>query len=200
MKHESLIALWTRDFLKLKAKDSFDFQWQSSSTNDLAKEQAFKKKSSLPFFYLSAQQSKGRGRNNKKWENSDLMLSLLWESQSLQIYPKACESFALDLKNSLEKVWPELSLTIKAPNDLYLGDSKLAGLLLEVLKQGQWTALILGLGLNVFHSPSHISASHLSCFTKRIDFPAWSAFLELLISLWSERFKAYSKPFKNEIS
>ena len=189
-----LIALWTKSFLELKAKSSFYFKWKSSNTNDLAKKKAFTKHFSLPIFCLSVKQSRGRGFGNKKWENSDLMLSVLWESAGLKIDPKACKSLVWDLKKALEQTWPELlpTLKVKAPNDLYLKEAKLAGLLLEVLKQGSKTALILGLGLNVFQSPSHLPATYLSSVTKKIDQKSWLNFLELLITLWSKRVGTYS--------
>ena len=188
------IPLWTKSFLEPKAKGSFYFKWRVSSTNDVAKKKAFQNSSSLPLFVLSVKQSRGRGFDNKKWENSDLMLSVLWESKALQVPPKACESLAGDLKKALEQTWPELRplLKVKAPNDLYLKESKVAGLLLEVLKQGQKQALILGLGLNVFHSPPHLPATHLATEAKKISSQTWSIFLENLIPLWSKTVKSYS--------
>ena len=139
-------------------------------------------------------QSRGRGFGDQKWENSDLMLSVLWESDSLQIPPQACEYLAGDLKKALEQTWPELRplLKVKAPNDLYLKEAKVGGLLLEVLKQGQKQALILGLGLNVFHSPPHLPATHLTAEAKKINPQTWSNFLEKLIPLWSKTVKSYS--------
>ena len=122
------------------------------------------------------------------------MLSLLWESKSLQVPPKACESLAGDLKKALGETWPELQpfLKVKAPNDLYLKEAKLAGLLLEVLKQGQKQALILGLGLNVFQSPPHLLATYMATEAKKINSKTWSIFLEKLIPLWSKTIKNYS--------
>ena len=47
-----------------------------------------------------------------------------------------------------------LPLRIKAPNDIYLGDGKLSGLLVEVTQKGQDFFVYVGLGLNVTDAPN----------------------------------------------
>ena len=179
------ISLWTQQFLK-QNDISFYFKELSSSSNDWAKESAFKALSS-PTVFLVKQQSRGHGYNDKKWEDSDLMLSFLWEKDFLEIPLKACEDFAIDLKQALKSVWPQLDFKVKAPNDLYLDGKKLAGLLLEVLKQGSKTALIVGLGLNVFSAPKNLKAVCLAEQTQDIDRKLWQSFLKNLILYWSQR-------------
>ena len=133
------------------------------------------------------QQSQGRGRENRKWENSDLMISFLWEGNLKKITASSCEDFALDLKKALKTVWPVLPLQVKAPNDLYLNDKKTAGILLEILHQGSEIALIVGLGLNVFSCPENLKATCMAEHTKDIHLKKWESFLEYLFSLWSKR-------------
>ncbi|MCZ0932175.1 MAG: hypothetical protein OXJ52_03370 [Oligoflexia bacterium] len=182
-----LVSLWTQQFLE-KNKLSFYFKEQAGNSNDWAKETAFKGLSS-PTIFLVNRQSQGRGYGNKKWENSDLMISFLWEKNFSDIHLKASEDFALDLKQALKSTWPQLDFKVKAPNDLYLEGDKLAGLLLEVLKQGSKTALIVGLGLNVFSAPKNLKAVCLSQKTQDIHLKTWQSFLRDLTFYWSQRVK-----------
>jgi len=182
---QTIIALWTKSWLSKKGVP-FCFLEQAKSSNDLAKEQAFKNANNFVIF-LVTQQNQGRGYENKKWEDSDLMISFLWEGHLKKITAFSCEDFASDLQKALKTVWPVLPLRVKAPNDLYLGNKKTAGILLEVLHQGSETALIVGLGLNVFSYPRNLKATCLAEHTKDIHLKNWEIFLENLFSLWSKK-------------
>src|SRR5262249_53191285 len=60
-------------------------------------------------------------------------------------------------------VWPAFAWSLKAPNDLYLGKSKIAGLLVETISQGSFHRLIIGLRMNILNHPRAISnATHFS--------------------------------------
>ena len=183
----NLIFLWTKQFLK-ESSISFQFKDQVSSSNDWAKEEAFKDLNS-PTVFLVNRQSQGRGYGSNKWKDSDLMFSFLWEKNFSNIPLKACEDFAIDLKQALKNIWPLLDFQVKAPNDLYLNGTKLAGILLEVLKQGSQTALIVGLGLNVFSAPKNLKAVYLAEQTQGIDLKTWHSFLKSLNFYWSQRVK-----------
>ena len=187
-----VISFWTKNWLA-KKEIPFSFLEIAESSNDLAKKQAFQNTAS-PFLFLVDQQTRGRGYENKKWENSDLMISFLWNNHLKEITASSCEAFAYDLKQALKKNWPALSLSVKAPNDLYLGSKKTAGILLEVLKQGPKLALIVGLGLNVLSGPKSLNAAYLAEKTKNIHFKKWESFLDDLFSLWSQR-ASFRKPF-----
>ena len=180
-----LISLWTQQFLR-ENNISFSFKEQAVSSNDWAKEEAFGALPS-PAVFLVASQSKGRGYGNKKWEDSDLMFSVLWEKAFSEIPLKACEDFALDLKQALQNTWPQQEFKVKAPNDIYLKEKKLAGILLEVLKQGSETSLIVGLGLNVFSAPKNLQAGCLLEEVREINLEIWKIFLKNLIFYWSQR-------------
>ena len=112
---EKTISLWTKNWMS-KRGISFCFLELAKSSNDLAKEQAFKALSS-PAVFLVNQQSQGRGSENKTWENSDLMISFLWQENFKEITVSSCEDFAYDLYKALKEVWPLLPLELKAPNE-----------------------------------------------------------------------------------
>ena len=179
------ISLWTKNWLT-KKKLPFCFFEKAESSNDLAKARAFKKEPD-GFAFLVHQQTKGRGYEDKIWQNSDLTISFLWEKNLREITVNSCEFFALDLKKALQKTWPALPLSVKAPNDLFLDSKKAAGILLEFVRQGSKTALIIGLGLNVFSRPKNLPAGFLAEKTKNIHPKTWESFLEQLLSLWNKR-------------
>ena len=182
---EKTISLWTKNWLE-KKEIPFCFLEETKSSNDLAKERAFTNLFS-PFVFLTASQTQGRGREDDIWEDSDLMLSFLWEKNLKEIRLESSEDFAVDLHKALKTVWPSLPLKIKTPNDLYLDGRKLAGILLEVLNQGSKKALIIGLGLNVFSCPGNIESSCLAEHTKNISSKNWELFLEQMFPLWNQR-------------
>ena len=142
-----------------------------------------------PSVFLVAHQTQGRGQGHRVWQNSDLMISFLWDRDLKNIYKINSKSFAQALSVALKNVWPALPLTVKAPNDLLLNQKKLAGILLEVISQGPKTALIVGLGLNVFSHPKNLVASHLAENTKNINPKTWEFFLTQLLFLWNKTLK-----------
>ena len=180
-----IISTWTKHWLS-KKEISFYFSDFATSTNDLAKEHIFKS-SDEPLVFLVGHQTKGRGSKNRRWENSDLMISFLFRKNLKEITASSCKDFVFDLCKSLQEVWPQLVLEVKAPNDLYLNQKKIAGLLLEVLNQGSKTVLIVGLGLNVFSCPKHLKAAYLAEQAKNINLQNWESFLNHLFFLWSKR-------------
>lgn len=99
--------------------------------------------------------------------------------------PVLAPALGLSVFRAAMTTWPDLPLSLKAPNDLYLGKQKVAGLLLETLQQGSQTRLILGLGLNVFSKPDLPIATALSDVLPldRISELGWNLFLD---RLWLE--------------
>lgn len=159
---------------------------QTTSTNDIAKDDAFREKNAIAL-YLTDHQTAGRGRGQNSW--SDPQGQTLLSSWSFQLpeTPKPCLTARLGLAvfRALTSTWPILPLSLKAPNDIYLGDKKLAGLLIENVQEGPRNRLIIGLGLNVFSSPSQIAnASHLAAaLTDKEDLngDVWESFLDRLL-------------------
>lgn len=113
---------------------------------------------------VSESQEAGRGRGLNSWLNPAPGTSLLstW-SFRLTRPPQPITSIrvGLALYHAVTHAWPEAPFSLKAPNDLYLGDKKVAGLLLEAVEQGPHIRLLIGLGLNVFSSPNLESGTEL---------------------------------------
>ena len=174
----SLVARWTRKWAE-ERNQPFLFHTQTTSTNDEAKEYLFDEKKYKNFLFIAESQTRGRGRKNRKWINSDMMIS--W-SYSLK---KAPQPITVDLMGqvlctALSKSWPDCPFTIKKPNDIYIEDKKLAGLLVEVVNKGNLHQLVIGVGMNVFtHPPSHLFTHLQEHVTKEnITEKKWMLFLD----------------------
>ena len=71
---------------------------------------------------------------------------------------------------------------MKPPNDLYLGDKKIAGLLVETVSQGSTHRLIVGLGMNILNHPRAIgNATHFAAGESSITEGEWYRFLDVLL-------------------
>ncbi|MCB0415952.1 MAG: biotin--[acetyl-CoA-carboxylase] ligase [Bdellovibrionales bacterium] len=155
---------------------------QVDSTNNQAKAYGSSQAEELKVF-LTDQQTHGRGRGSHSWtspsKGSSLMIS--W-SYRLFEPPQHITGplFGLHLLNATKKSWPQYNWSIKPPNDLYLNDKKVAGLLVETLSQGDRFILIIGLGFNATSQPDNIEDSgHLPKQTNLNEYQ-WREFLNFL--------------------
>lgn len=140
------------------------YQPQLDSTNALAKEEAFAEEllAESLCIYLTDHQTAGRGRGQNSWIDSRPGSSLLssW-SYLLGVKPQPTTSCLIGLAvyRACSTTWPFLAWNLKAPNDIYIGDKKIAGILLENVIQGDEVRLIIGLGLNVTSSPESVETA-----------------------------------------
>ena len=97
-------------------------------------------------------QTAGRGRRQNRWlapKGRDLMLSvLLRPAGPPALWPRITTLAALAICKAVERELP-LFPAIKWPNDVYLADRKISGLLAESLVGSDGAFIVLGIGLNV---------------------------------------------------
>lgn len=97
-------------------------------------------------------QTAGRGRRDNRWiapRGKDLMVSLLLQPAApLEKWPRITTLAALAICKAIEAELP-LQPRIKWPNDIYLNDRKISGLLAETVSTPKGLLLVLGIGLNV---------------------------------------------------
>lgn len=161
MQFENLnIAQWTKEWAEVNSIENSFFE-EIPSTNDLAKQNISKDQSDVKL-YIADLQNSGRGRGTNTWSNPQSGHGLLcsWsialETPPLHtLGPKA----GLALLKSVQGIWPSLKWSLKAPNDLYLAQGKIAGLLLETVSQGSSHRLIVGLGFNVGSVPEGVDTA-----------------------------------------
>lgn len=137
---------------------------QLTSTSEVAKEEAFAEnlRSESLCLYLTDHQTAGRGRGTHTWTDARPGSSLLssW-SFLLGIKPQPTASclIGLAIYRACVATWPFLPWNLKAPNDIYLHDKKVAGILLENIMQGNELRLIVGLGFNIMSSPQNVDTA-----------------------------------------
>ncbi|MDR9890059.1 bifunctional biotin--[acetyl-CoA-carboxylase] ligase/biotin operon repressor BirA [Pseudenterobacter timonensis] len=98
-------------------------------------------------------QQAGRGRRGRKWFSpfgANLYLSMFWR---LEQGPAAAIGLSLVIGIVMAEVLHDLGASdvrVKWPNDLYLNDRKLAGILVELTgKTGDAAQIVIGAGINM---------------------------------------------------
>lgn len=127
---------------------------ECDSTNILAKEMA--EGGATHGTWISARlQNGGRGRLGRKWESleGNLFLSMITRIQDKSLWSWLPLTAAVAAVRSLRHQFPSLDLRIKWPNDLWLGNAKLGGILCEGAGLGSNAYVVIGIGLNCNHSP-----------------------------------------------
>ena len=123
------------------------------STNTYAKQWASKSTPIYSTAILADYQRHGRGRGDNLWTaDAGKNLTVSFTHPKLRIRDiealRVHFLFALNLFRALKTL--DLNISIKWPNDLMLGDKKIAGILSEVQHDASGDSLlIIGLGLNV---------------------------------------------------
>jgi BirA family biotin operon repressor/biotin-[acetyl-CoA-carboxylase] ligase len=127
-----------------------------ASTNSEAQSLIVQNRASEGCTVITDFQTAGRGQRGNQWEGApaeNLMLSVVWQPTFLA----ATEQFRLSQAVALgvhdwaqTLLGPDPKLKLKWPNDLYYGDQKLGGILIENSLSGtkiQYS--IIGIGLNI---------------------------------------------------
>lgn len=103
--------------------------------------------------YIAEQQIKGRGRQGRTWFSPfgcNLYYSIYWRfEQGFQ----ALSGLSLAIGCVIAQLLTDLtdqSIKVKWPNDLYLNDKKMGGILIELSgKMGDCADVVIGIGLNL---------------------------------------------------
>lgn len=181
------------------------------STNDFLKNQlTADPESKTPWLVVADEQSGGRGRGDRKWWSPQgcLMFSLGWRPTT--------KSFAI------ERPWSQLSLVVglavakaiepylmsqfkakvKWPNDVYVNNKKIAGILIEHIVGTGSPVWVIGIGINVEvpfeDAPSDISLHaeslhrvvsnvHATRMTKEFVLAEIIAAIETTLSDWMDQ-------------
>ena len=132
---------------------------ETDSTNNLlktavAEEAAWLREERIPVVWTGFQTA-GRGQAGNGWESEqgkNLLFSLLLRQPPVPVEKQFLISMlaAVALRETVAEEIGDEGLTIKWPNDLYWGDKKLAGMLIENTLAGSEIAhSIIGIGLNI---------------------------------------------------
>lgn len=96
-------------------------------------------------------QTKGRGRQDHKWHSS-IATSLTLSICSIYKKIKDVEGLSIVVGIAIVKVLEEMEIkcSLKWPNDLFIEDKKLGGILIESTLVNKSLYAIIGIGLNVY--------------------------------------------------
>lgn len=182
-----------------KKNIKYVFDIETKSTSDLAKAGGFKPENE--WVYLTNRQTQGRGRNQNTWENAEktgeqLLISWCFKLDT-PAQPISSPIFGNAVYKAVDESF-EVDASIKAPNDIYIKDKKLGGILLESVTQGSQHFICVGLGLNIYDSPEGVNATHLSENSQaEIVEDTWFKFID---SLHSQLLKASKLCQSNKIN
>lgn len=166
------------------------FGWNSvvfdtvDSTNNYAKEHL--SEITKPTLFLAKHQTAGRGRGQATWEDEGGGKSFL-STWSMKLShgapnPRWTLGIGLYLFESLSEAFKYVRFSLKEPNDIFINDKKVAGLLVEGSTQGHVHHLHVGLGINVFSYPTihSQSATHLSAYmgADQLNEDSWGQFID----------------------
>lgn len=121
------------------------------STNDSIKESSYNQNLTLLW---SEEQTKGRGQKGNHWE-SEYGKNLTFSIMTYPDFIPAENQFILSKAVSLAIVDTlgehDIKATIKWPNDIYVNDEKICGILIEcsISGQGKLNQAVIGIGLNI---------------------------------------------------
>lgn len=160
------------------------------STNNYAATQLLTKRPPEGAVFIADSQVDGRGQDSNKWEsepNKNLTFSIIIYPDFLEITRQfeISKAISLGVADFLKEMADNVS--IKWPNDIYVGKRKVAGILIEnSIRTNKIYSCIIGIGLNINQriftsdAPNPVSLSQitgkdynlndfLSCLCRKID-------------------------------
>lgn len=113
--------------------------------------------------FFAHMQVAGRGQRGKQWwsvSGQNIAMSVVFDTAKLNISERfrLIATVAMAVLDGLKNLAPG-EWSVKWPNDLYFGDRKAGGILIETIMQGgKWSYAVAGIGLNMNqHSfPGHL--------------------------------------------
>jgi BirA family biotin operon repressor/biotin-[acetyl-CoA-carboxylase] ligase len=121
---------------------------------------------------LTDRQTAGRGRAGKRWESEagqGIWMTVIERPNDVRAVDVLSIRLGLRAAHALER-YADVPVRLKWPNDIYLGDRKLAGILVEARWRSSridWVAV--GIGVNVREPAGIPDAAALRAGTRRVD-------------------------------
>lgn len=131
------------------------------STNEFAKERIQGGGISGTVIW-ALQQTKGKGRRGRTWDadHTSLTFSIMCRLWTTTPPKNLALTVGLGLVQTLESLIPEVK--VKWPNDLWVGEKKLGGILGETIAVQDQLWVIMGVGINVNASPNPVLSPRIS--------------------------------------
>lgn len=119
-----------------------------SSTNDEVKMIATKE---TPIVISAIKQTNGRGRRGNNWQSQEGNLYFSY-SQTISVneLSRYVCIIGLVLAKTIKEQSQNINVQIKWPNDIYINNQKVSGILIENIKDDLW---VIGIGVNIKKTP-----------------------------------------------
>lgn len=168
------------------------------STNESARQLIQENKLKEGAVILADEQTRGKGHGSNTWESEkgrNLTFSLVLQPTFVEITGQfvISKAISLGIKDFLALYTP--NVTVKWPNDIYIGDKKIAGILIEnsiINKRIEYC--IAGIGLNINQqqflsdAPNPVSLIHITGLEVNLN-----EALELLLGSIETRYEQLKK-------
>jgi len=155
---------------------------------------------------LAEEQFQGKGQRGSTWVSEpgkNLTTSILLKPHFLSIEQQFALSatVAIAVVNWLKRKTKQ-DVTVKWPNDIYVGSKKIAGILIEnKLKGNKIDASIIGIGINInqvnFDTATTITS--LSILTDKVDYVIKDLAPELFASIQTEYNTLYTQSWRSQL-
>lgn len=159
------------------------------STNDEALKYS-RKANGASYVIIAKRQTKGRGRRGRSWVGLDgnLFFSVLLEFDVKNLGALVIIS-ALSLLQCIKSLKSDVEVLLKWPNDVLLNGAKVSGILLE---KANGNYMIVGVGVNIKHSPHDISTLYPVISLKEADIDTESGdFLRRYLKFFGDNINLY---------
>ena len=126
-----------------------------TSTNDMAIKLIKNEKKELGCVYAEVQ-TNGRGKNGNKWisNKGNLFMSIFFPLK--KNYPPFNEFSIINpiiVSDLIKNYCSFKKISFKFPNDVFVNEKKICGILQEVISLNSKKFLIIGIGLNIISNP-----------------------------------------------
>ena len=130
----------------------YDWAWYEASVVDSTNDEIKRwNKDKMPVILSAVSQTGGKGRRGRKWQSVE---GNLYFTYSEKIKPSELSRFVcligLSLAKTVNKLALKADVKIKWPNDVFLADKKLSGILVENIADDLWA---IGIGVNIKGAP-----------------------------------------------
>jgi BirA family biotin operon repressor/biotin-[acetyl-CoA-carboxylase] ligase len=137
----------------------------------------------------TACQTAGRGRSGRVWNSSSGCLTFSVALPEIE-REKLAGLQILAAYAAADALLEYADVRVKWPNDLVCSGKKLAGILLDVVFEGNTPKkLALGFGVNVRGAPAMESATYLAAFSPRL--PSMGAIMADIVNALNDKFDDY---------
>ena len=168
------------------------FKFESvTSTNDVAINLIKEKQKEIGCVYAK-NQTKGRGTHGREWvsDRGNLFGSIFFPLK--KDYPPFNEFSIINpiiLSEVIEFFCKKKNISFKWPNDVFVNDKKICGILQELISLNGKQFLIIGIGINIISNPvvnSKYEATSIFLETKKK--PSVKEIIELIIASYEKFF------------